>query len=695
MSRQQGERGIIFCTLFRMLFLKKIRAFFCESPPLVVLFLFLCSALFLGDGKQAFVEVYVGIGILCAYASTWMKKIPLSPLPRPIGLLWTAIILYFIVRTFFSDSAGYSISATVRLLEGYLVFVLFYSLSSDKVRDWLWDMLLVLCGAASVSFLVFLVFPSLAEFLPNMNLLYSATRHNHLADLLLFVLPGVTIGFVQKKDKSNTFVFVFFLFMFLLTFARGAWILYGAFLIIYVFVSRGITFKKKMALLGISGALWLMFVVLTLGSGVLSTQNNWLSGQLSKPPITNDARIEYWRQAVVAIKERPWFGSGPGTFYLQSKRLQVTPLSYSWFAHSFPLESMVELGLVGAIVTLFLAGLLMYKALRLVYAKNTDHGDFQRALFFGVFLTSAYGLYEFNLNYLIVWLLFWSYLGNLTRLNQPKDNNSPHPFSMCTHLVVVCLFVVLSVAGIVGSLLGKDRMVFFLTPFNEASGLRYVNIKPPFALSSVDEKILLFFHRHNSEILYAMGNSLSTKKDSNAKDLLTEAVLADNQNLNYHQGLLRYLNEHGTVNDVGVELKQISLMVAPSDVREQIQVIDFSSSLASHVLRGEYMKFVLDAPIGSVSLAKFYYGLGLRLVDTDPETTKKLWSIAVKMAPEWSYFFVELASLEKYLFNNVPQSRKILLDCLKYRHAAQHCITVLETHLLPVGSLRTQIFTIP
>ena len=203
----------------------------------VFFFFFLLVSLFLGDGKQPFVDVWWALGILTIYGIRYYQrgKLDLRPLPRPIGLAWSALIIYFIVLTPFSDSAGYSISATVRLVEGYLVYVFFSGLSRDSRNQNLSDSGIKLLSClprallvgvvATIASFVFLLNPSLARFLPSMNLLFANYGHNHLAGLLLFVFP-VTIGLVEKKKNIWAIgALGLFIVGMVLTFARGAWIL--------------------------------------------------------------------------------------------------------------------------------------------------------------------------------------------------------------------------------------------------------------------------------------------------------------------------------------------------------------------------------------------------------------------------------------------------------------------------------------
>ena len=114
--------------------MKQTLAIIKKQAVITVFFLFLIISLFLGDGKQPFVDVWWALGILMMYGVRYYQhsKLDLRPLPRTIGFAWIALILYYIIRTPFSDSAGYSITATVRLLEAYLVYVMFFTISSEK-----------------------------------------------------------------------------------------------------------------------------------------------------------------------------------------------------------------------------------------------------------------------------------------------------------------------------------------------------------------------------------------------------------------------------------------------------------------------------------------------------------------------------------------------------------------------------------
>jgi O-antigen ligase len=63
-------------------------------------------------------------------------------------------------------------------------------------------------------------------------------------------------------------------------------------------------------------------------------------------------RIGEWRAAVRAAGERPLTGTGADSFWAASERYQDTALAR--FAHDLPLELLVELGLLGLVLSLAL-----------------------------------------------------------------------------------------------------------------------------------------------------------------------------------------------------------------------------------------------------------------------------------------------------------------------------------------------------
>lgn len=656
-----------------MLLLKNFFVEFSDSPtPLRILILFLLGALFLGDGKQAFVEVYMGVGILCAYGLLWYRKIPLAPLPRTIGFLWIATIGYFIIRTIFSDSVGYSISTTIRMIEAYLVFSLFYSFATTKTQEWMWKFLLFLCFSAGCVFIFFLIVPSLATFLPTMNLLYSSGRHNHLADLLLFVLPGVTFAFSRRKDRAASLLFLFFMGIFFLTFARGAWILHSGFLLVYVFFSHQLSQKRKAMLLVAGGVFVVFFLIVTLGFSFPLLKDSWIIKQTTRTPIVQEARFEYWRQAAVAIKERPWFGGGPGTFYLQSVRLQVAPRSYSWFAHSFPLQLLVELGVIGFIPLLFLVVILARHVFLVFFGANRHTSIVQESLVWGALLTFAYSGYEFNLDYLVVWIVLCATIAVLLKPDRQQGGRIVEIWCF----VLLFVFVFLSFVSFVVDGVGYKKESVLLAPYYSQRAL--VEDSSGMIVTPGSLRFYEFFHAKEPDVLGAIANSKQAKKETvDVEEYFKKSIRLDPKNRLFYQNYLTFLLETN---------QQAEFLITLSEMAESLLQTKAFVPKVSLPMPDSLLRSVVDAisKTDDVSLgfAKAYYLIGLEYMDIQPNLTRSAWSVSTMLSPTWSYFYIERASLEKYVFHNNALARDLLVvECVAYPSPRKLCQQVSRGNL--------------
>ena len=622
-----------------MIVKEKIKGLF-QQAELVIFFFFLITSLFLGDGKQAFVDAWWALGILMMYGVRYYQrgKLDLRPLPRPIGFAWTGFILYYIILTPFSDSAGYSITATIRLIEAYLVYVMFYTISPEKtVRLFTWGFLFIGVVATLSSF-VFLLVPSWASFLPPMNLLYATYGHNHLADLLLPAFPLLIAQLQHKQSKLLWLLLILFTVGMVLTFARGAWILLVVYLLFLVWRSKNVTTRR----VGLSVAAVIVATFLLV----------------QKTPLLADGRWEYWRQATQAIKERPFFGSGPGTFYLESKRLQAAPSSYSWFTHSFPLQLVVETGAVGFLIF----GFLFYFLFRRIQTASP--------LLPGAALVLAYSFYEFTLDYISMWLLVWAALGVLTKDNVQR---STHSKTAIGALVVLALFYISNIGSLGASVLGNKTLTFFLAPYNESAAKDWPS---SFAVS---------FHKKNPEVLFAIGEPGC------------EQVMAlDRHNQNLQQECLRMLLESGKTKNAAAALYLLGKTILPKTLWWRLSLGDLTSDAAiKHISQKLLQDTLYSADQKDDGYAKLMYYLGLQAINEDPLLTRRLWVLARDISPGWSYYHVELASLEMWVLNDASSAKRRLARCAERKDPRAHCLYIL-THTVPsVGSQKDFIAAIP
>lgn len=609
---------------------------------LVLFFFFLTTSLFLGDGKQPFVDAWWALGILMMYGVRYYQrgKLDLRALPHPIGFAWMALVLYHIILIPFSDSAGYSITATTRLIEAYLIYVMFSTISSEQTTTVFSKGLLVVGVVATAASFVFLLSPSLAGFLPPMNLLYTTYGHNHLADLLLFIFP---IAITQPWP-----LLILFTVGMILTFARGAWVL----LVVYLL------FLARRAGLLAAAATVAAFLLISLGLT-----------PIQKPPLLTDGRWEYWRQSVEAIKERSLFGSGPGTFYLESKRLQSAPSSYSWFAHSFPLQITVESGVVGLVMFLFLLWNVFQKSKR-------------SPLLWGAGLVLVYSLYEFSLDYSTIWLLVWAAMGvslkhDAQRLHRPKI--------VVGALTILALFYVSSVGSTAASVLGYPRIAFFLAPYDVNATkelLEKQKTNPPF---------ITFFHRKNPEVLFAMA-----QKQPTGGVRCEQLIPLDKKNKELQQQCIRLLFDEAKDTEAAKALYLLAQDIVPKEALWRLSLEDFTNP---HFLENSTYatidELLFSAQNKRYGFAKLAYVIGLRVVNKDPLLTRRLWVLARETSPGWSYYHIELASLDAWVFGDFASARRLLARCAELKDPRAHCGYILRNTIPPVASQRANIEAIP
>ncbi|GEM_PF-721403 len=662
-----------------------------KNSELAIFFFFLTISLFLGDGKQPFVDIWWALGILTMYGIRYYQRgrLDLRLLPRLIGFAWTTLILYYIVVTFFSDSVGYSITATVRLIEAYLLFVLFYTISSERLITLFTKGLIAVSVVAILASWIFIAFPSLAGFLPLMNLLYASYGHNHLADLLLPIFPLIIAQVQHKPSRWSWFLLFFYTAGTILTFARGAWlILIGYFVFVWTKNRKEKSPHFRILLLVVALVLVVVFSGISIYSSKLGsneTRPSWLPPSISrlimKPSLQEDGRFEYWRQALIAIRERPWFGSGPGTFYLESKRLQAAPSSYSWFAHSFSLQTLVELGVVGFTIFVTVKLFILLSIWHRVHIKHSSENYLSLAI--GAALTILYGLYEFNLDYALIFLILWATFGILTGAHTQYDRYRFVTFQQTT--VAISLIFLASYYGTyIGSVIRP-----ILAPYRADLIEKYI-YEIDGKLSREQKVFIEYFHHKNSEVLFAMTRGTSTKLSIPYIDILA----ADPKNWDYYREYFKYLKDNGTLRDRMQLLLLLTRNILPREFVFDFRELDLLGKNTPEALDAK-LSLLDESSNMKEALQKIYYFAGLDLLPTDPIVTRRFWTIARDIFPNWGYYHMELAALMRYQFNDKEEAKHVLDECQKFDYARLWCSQTSVNDIPPVGSSQKNIRAIP
>lgn len=373
--------------------------------PFVSLFVALFVLMLLGDGSGSYVDIAGAAVVLTITAGVILYRKPARHFPKQLIISWSALLVYLLIIIPFSADIGYSIRASMRYVEAFLIYWVFYVFTYPGEEKIFARTLSIFGCVALVVTVFFNLVPAVRLFLPFMNLFWSYDGHNHMSDLLLFILLPV-LATVRHPSWLRYVVIAAFFTLFVLFQARAALIVAAAAFFIWttrkrpIPTTRGIFYAVCVCILSVGAVI----LIPKLPAG--------LNGQaLSRPTKASlSSRLEYWHQAALAIRERPVFGFGTGTFSLLSPKFQSAPNRTSWFAHSYALETAAESGVIGLALLLWVLYVSCIKPIFSVWTERPPR--IERAVTAGsIALLLVYGLVDFSLSFFVVWMLFWAACG--------------------------------------------------------------------------------------------------------------------------------------------------------------------------------------------------------------------------------------------------------------------------------------------
>jgi O-antigen ligase len=643
--------------------LKEIVGF--AQKHILIIFFFLLSTLclFLGDGKQTVVDLVGAGGILgmCLITKFYLK--PQRQISPSITISFGALLLYLIIRTIFSDDVGYSIFATARYVEAFLVYSMFYRYSSsDSIVVYI-NFIFGFAVFALISALCFVFESGKAAALPLMNLFYPTYGHNHVVDVFLFAFPISAYGLVVLKKKTWGVVSMLLIGGTVFSLSRLAIVVEAvlfAFLVLYNSIK---TSKVQVYLLVVSFILIGLSAIMFFGTQI---QNNTLLAGVGvrfiKQPIFQDGRWSYWREAVVAFFERPWFGAGPGTFSLLSKRYQTEPAVNSWFAHSYLLETLSETGLIGLFLVL-LWGFFVIRSVRRGLKSGT-HLRLYNALGLAIVVVFIYAAFDYTLEYLIIWLMFWACLGIFVPQTTPAYD--------CLHERLFILVDRISLGIVVWFYLIMIGAAIY--PQNVELSLIYpgkisqINLKNA---GAINVSVARWLHRRNPFVINAVdGICSSLEYDPQNTDSLKECI----GNLQKQQNQKRLL-----------DVVKIMVNTLTQNKVIDIYFINQQWPQISPCFNADTLLWK-ETPVNDYQAKSFYYA-GLCLIKLhQPDNAVELLRIAANARPGWSNIYLDYAVfLERYFHNHVLAQQALDL-CKKNIYAQKHCNSF-NLNTLPWASL--------
>ncbi len=400
----------------------------------------------LGEIHLRYLLTALGLGLLTVLNLTRKSDMRLR-------FSWTLLLLPiwivgYVISSSLTQSLPLTLFASFNQLFGWSVFLFFLWLPSHFRSTFFLKLLILLAFSLSLISLVFGLVPSLGTLLPGMNLLYSTFGHNHIAVVLIMILP-LAWWLAVSKDTSSRWekiliwsLPIFFTVLLLTTLARVAIAISLFQIVCLMWYSRSnpsfkihkffgpVLMKLVLAIVtGVVAIQILFFVQTTLNPGTtcpLDSIHPKLCFSLHK-----DTRFWYWERAIQIAVHNPWLGTGPGTYVEAHKLYRQNPYADSQFTHNLILQMMAETGIVtGSIYTLLILGLL-WSAFKV--ATSESGFTWKKAVFlsaWGLFINS---LFDFDMEFMGIYAIFLCFLALLNReqwLSQVQRTQSSLGFKL-------------------------------------------------------------------------------------------------------------------------------------------------------------------------------------------------------------------------------------------------------------------------
>lgn len=247
-------------------------------------------------------------------------------------------------------------------------------------------------------------------------------------------------------------------------------------------------------------------------------------------------------------------------------------------------------------------------------------------------------------------------------------------------LGILFLYYLSFVGSMVFSAAGNDTAAFYSAPYLEQTTKQMI--------AKVEDKkgehtkSITWFHEKNPEVLYAL-------VQAGRKDFLKEAVVLDPYNSGYHRKFIESLLEEDRKTDIAKQIREFAAGIVAENDFNLLNAINFNSPLFLSYYSNNNRELL--AVTTQMGFAKLFYFLGLSVYPSYPLVTKTLWTLAKNLAPDWSYFSVELASLEQFGLQDSIGVQKLIQECIANKFSKKFCEDVHIIGIPAIGSLQNKI----
>lgn len=633
--------------------------FFQTNIVSTAIVLFLSVVMCLREGQQQQIDLIVPI-ILCVIALfVRIRYKPKRTLPRNQIIVASFIFVFVLASLFWSDDAGSTLFFFLRYLDAFLVYTLFYSYGTKDTSKQVIHALMALGIVALIASFIVASSTIVQYWMPSDYLIKFSYGHHPIIALLLFVYPMAFVSWLLTKKTRFLVLLTLFLIASVVTLSRlGVLIelLFSSFCVVVMIIRKQLMTTLLAIIVGILGLFCVLLFVFPYTN--TNTLFSFLSGQEKTQNVTI-ARTEYMRQALVAFLERPIVGSGLGTFYLESMRLEKKVFSYVWTPHSLPLEQVSDMGVVGTgILWVFFA--LVIQTIFWRRPKNIQSQISAAVLMSGAGCIAVFSMVDIPFVYLLITLVFWMILGVLGGLEAKTDTRVKQDGVLYVTIGVLLVF---------------SSVCFWFWPIRVKTAV--------FSLQGKNTSVALFFHKKNRTLLLPLAKVEYQQGNIQQADALYRTALTyDPFSADTYYPYFRFLTKIKQYEQVGRALTQLSLRNLPKSLAGDVLHLNLETSDYYAAYR---QIFESDTVSGYASL---YYQIGLFLLPTDSNRTEVLWRLANIAYPGYGHFYVEYANLLEYTFHDPERARQFLLDCQKDVVASGECKERLQNGVSEPGSLQ-------
>ncbi|OGG16749.1 hypothetical protein A3D78_01475 [Candidatus Gottesmanbacteria bacterium RIFCSPHIGHO2_02_FULL_39_14] len=382
--------------------------------------------------EVALLFLFLG-ALVASYPVFWKRKIAFNS----DEILFLIFIFFGIVSTIFSISTYRSLTELSRYLAYFLIFI---SIRNDQIignrfRKFFSGSILVNSLVLSILFFAYFLFSSyLPKVTSGMNLFYPVFGYNRIANLLIIAIPLLI-------SQRRLWLLAFFSLVLIGSVSRGSLLALSIGLVISLVIPlfRKSIFYKASIFYFVITMVILTSVFISSHFILTKREGNLLYSGLYKP-VTNEKRVEYFRQAIYGFTDTPLIGSGLDTFRYISQRLQKSPANWTWYVHNHFLQLFSDTGFLGGSVFILLIVLLMLNAYEEV---KSNRNNLNRGIFLALIVSIIHSLIDFDWQFISIFLYIFIGFALLSSKYESKKQINIKPL----YILAIVLFITTFILG--------------------------------------------------------------------------------------------------------------------------------------------------------------------------------------------------------------------------------------------------------